>query len=206
MKYSDNEIISMLNMSGKRLDHTIAVAKECDALAKLFALSANDAADLHVAALLHDCTKERSIQEQFELCKQYNISYSKDDAAAAKTLHAVTGAAYASDKFGANEKICFYISSHTIGRPNMSLCEKLLYLADYIEATRTFDDCVELREFFYSNVAKKDRGLEYILDKTLILSFDMTIKNLIKNGASIHPTTVSTRNSLIYTLASKGSN
>ena len=77
--------------------------------------------------------------------------------------------------------------------------EKLLYLADYIEDTRTFEDCVKLREYFYTGLEKcadaKDR--ESLLSDTLILSFDMTIRGLIDDGTPIHQDTFEARNYLI---------
>ena len=194
---SDKEILKKLDMSGKRLAHTKAVADECDKLAELFGLSDDDSDALHTAALLHDCTKEHKTDGQIQLCEKYGIKYSEDDTASPKVFHAITGAAYAADVFGANEDICRMIRSHTTGRVGMTLCEKLLYLADYIEETRTWDDCVKLRKFFYSAVKEGKKPLSVILHETLVLSFDMTLKNLIADGDCIHPATVESRNALI---------
>ena len=77
----------------------------------------------------------------------------------------------------------------------MSFSEKIVYLADYIEPTRTFEDCVKLRDYFYSNITIRDKY--DVLRQTLIKSFDMTIIDLIKQGELIHPDTVSARNSLL---------
>ena len=78
----------------------------------------------------------------------------------------------------------------------MSIGEKLLYLADYIEDTRTFPDCVELRKYFWDRInAGDDR--QVVLRDTLIISFDMTIKGLIGDGTPIHRDTVEARNFLI---------
>ena len=198
MKYAnDKQILEKLDMSGRRLSHTKAVADECDELAKLFKLSEADAEMLHTAALLHDCTKEYKAADQVKLCEKYGIKYTRDDLDSPKVFHAVTGAAYAKDVFGASDEICACIAKHTTGSPDMTLCEKLLYLADYIEATRTFDDCVALRKFFHKAVEKSAKPLSDILCDTLILSFDMTIKNLLSDGETVHPATIEARNSLI---------
>ena len=77
----------------------------------------------------------------------------------------------------------------------MSLLQKLMYLADYIEPTRTFPDCVALRKFFYDRIGTGDR--EAVLRETLILSFDMTISDLIAHKEPIHRDTVAARNFLL---------
>jgi len=199
---TDKEILEQLNMSGKRLAHTKAVAEECDALAKLFSLGDTDTLKLHIAALLHDCTKEFKGADQVKLCEKYGIPYTHDDLDSPKVFHSRTGAAEAKEKFGADDEICLLISSHTTGRAGMSLCEKLLYLADYIEPTRTFSDCVELRKLFYGAVKASKKPLDDILNETLTVSFDMTIRCLLCDGETIHPATIEARNSLIREIKS----
>ena len=78
----------------------------------------------------------------------------------------------------------------------MSIFDIIIYLADYIEQGRTFEDCVYLRKFFYDRIKKantKEERLE-VLRKTLVLSFDLTIKNLIEEGKSIDSDTINSRN------------
>ena len=74
----------------------------------------------------------------------------------------------------------------------MSIGEKLLYLADFIEPTRTFESCVMLRKFFYDGIAAGDALVH--LEKTLLYSFDMTIKELIAEHNVIMTDTVEARN------------
>ena len=76
----------------------------------------------------------------------------------------------------------------------MTMLETLVYLADYIEETRSFPDCVALREYFYGSLAKKDSQPETVLGQTLVLSFGLTIKNLIDEGNLIDSDTVNARN------------
>ena len=82
----------------------------------------------------------------------------------------------------------------------MTLFDALIYLADYIEKTRTFKDCVRLRRYFYKNLKKGNDDKLEVLRKTLILSFDYTIKNLIEEGLPIDNTTNEVRN---YFIANK---
>ena len=95
----------------------------------------------------------------------------------------------------ADETVFSAIRWHTTGKAGMTLTEKLMYLADFIEPTRTFPDCVRLRGYFYSRIGENDKNA--VLDSTLILSFDMTVTELISSGQPIHPDTVAARNYLI---------
>ena len=81
----------------------------------------------------------------------------------------------------------------------MTLMEKLVYLADYIDMSRTFEDCVKLREIFMSvNVAgmTEEERLSH-LSRTLITSYDMTVAALLEDGLPISKDTVEARNQLI---------
>lgn len=181
-------------MDGYRLAHTLAVKDECAALAKLFALSEEDTADLLIAALLHDCTKQLKGSAQLELARELGISLTRDDLNSPKVLHSLTGAKVAQNEYGVSDKIAAMIACHTTGKEDMTVSEKLLYLADYIEPTRTFGDCVALRNFFYG---EHTCDLAAHLDATLILSFDMTIRNLLDDGSHIHMETIKSRNFLL---------
>ncbi len=182
----------------KRFAHTLAVETECEALADLFSLSERDTERLCIAALLHDITKEKSLEEQIALCEQYRIPYTECDRRAPKVFHARTGAYVARDLYRdyVDDGICRAIERHTVGAEDLTLFESLLYLADYIEATRTFGDCVTLRKYFYDGIAKGIDPLTHLND-TLILSLDMTIRVLLEEGAVIAPETFACRNALL---------
>lgn len=177
-----------------RFAHTCAVAEEALRLAALFELTEADTESLHIAALLHDCTKGLKYPEQVALADKLGVKLSTDDLASPKVLHSLTGAAVAKSEFDVSDEIADMIACHTTGKENMTLPEKLLYLADYIEPTRTFEDCVALRRYFYENTTA---DLHQHLDKTLIRSFDQTIKLLIDEESYIHTLTIKSRNFLL---------
>ncbi len=186
---------------GKRHSHTLAVEKECLSLAKLFSLNEDETQQLCIAALLHDITKEKNPQQQFDLCKELGIPLRGSDKAYAKLLHAQTAAALIKRDFKGcdTELIINAVRYHTVGRENMTLTEKLLYLADYIEATRTFEDCIQLRKYFYDKITQnmsRDDLMRH-LDSTLILSYDMTIRNLLDSGQTVFVDTITSRNYLV---------
>ena len=179
----------------KRYKHTLGVAKEALNLGRIF--MPNKLEKLYFAGLLHDITKDFNTEKQFEMCKKFEISVSP--SIAPKLLHSKTGAHFAKEIFGdefVDDEVFGGIFYHTTGRVNMSLFEIIIYLADYIEDGRTFEDCVYLREFFYDriNEAKTMQEKIEILRKTMVLSFDLTIKNLISENKQIDCDTVNSRN------------
>ena len=182
-------------ISGKRLLHTYAVENEIKRLGEIYGFNETEMLKLRASALLHDITKEIPTDGQIEFCKQRGIKITDDDKRSPKLFHSLTGAYLSRELYPdlVDDTVFGAILYHTSGRPNMTLFEKLLYLADYIEETRTFPDCITLRDYFYST---KEFTEEH-LNKTLLLSYDMTVKNLIDEGKTIHPTTVSARNYLI---------
>ena len=188
------------DVSGYRYIHTLSVADECIRLAKMYSLDAENSIYLQSAALLHDITKGYNTEKQLELAKKLGLTLDTDDLLCPSVLHAVTGAAYAEKFYGrfTNPTVISAIRCHTTGKPDMSTTDKLLYLADYIEPTRKHESCVYLRDYFYKN--KDNLGLSALLDRTLLKSFDLTIKYLIDSNTFIHTQTIKSRNSLIKSM------
>lgn len=186
-------------VSGKRYTHSLGVEKECRALADIFGLNEKDRQRLSAAGYLHDITKEKTADEQIALCRKYGIETSPYDLLAPKLFHAKTGAALARELYPdvVDDFVYGCIWRHTTGHPNMTLPEKLVYLADYIEEGRTFDDCVELRRYFYKHI-ENGENRDTVLRDTLIISFDMTMRSLMEDERLIDENTIATRNALIY--------
>lgn len=193
-------------IGGKRLTHTMSVEREAASLAGIFSLDETQTFKLRAAALLHDITKEKKSNEQLELCERFGIEVSDYDRAAPKTFHAKTGAALAMADFPdiADSEVASFIRFHTTGRENMTLGEKLLYLADYIEPERDFEDCKKLRRLFYDKLKKlyvsDTAALCQHLNRVLVASFDMTLTGLIGDGSFISVETVQSRNYLLKEL------
>ena len=90
-----------------------------------------------LAGLLHDCAKCVPADEKIKLCEKNHIEISDAEYKNPGLLHAKLGAFFARKKYGIeNEEILRSIESHTTGRPNMSLLDKIIYIADYIEPGR----------------------------------------------------------------------
>ena len=164
--------IALSYLKAKRVRHVLGVEEEAIRLATRYGADVERA---RVAALLHDCTKKLDLDEQLSLCEQYGVELDDLERVSLKLLHAKTGAAIARDVFGADEEVCSAILWHTTGRPNMTLLEKVIYLADYIEPNRDFDGVDELRRAVYDDL---DRGLE--------LGLRMSVEELLERGSPVH--------------------
>lgn len=180
----------------KRYSHTLAVEREAAALGELFLPS--EINRLRAAALLHDITKIYDVEKQLKICSEFDIIMGTEDVAAPKLLHARTGALIAGRDFSSyvDEEILDGVRWHTTGREGMGLFETIIYLADYIEDTRTFEDCVVLRRMFYSEMegAKNSDEKSEVLRKTMIASFDATVRCLLDEGAIVDRDTIAARN------------
>lgn len=187
------------SLSGKRSFHTLAVEQMAMRLGQIYA--PDEINTLRAAALLHDITKEFKTDEQLKLCEVYGIKLTDNDILAPKTLHARTAAEKIKRDFTdfADQKIIDAVRWHTTGRAGMSITEKLIYLADYIDDSRKFEDCVKLRDFFFNfdfDSANDKEKLAHLRD-TLILSYDMTISALLDSGVPVAKETFDARNELV---------
>lgn len=179
--------IAMSYLKAKRRAHVLGTEATAAALAQRYGADVEKA---RVAALLHDSTKRFSPQEQLALCERYGIAPDEGERRAPRLLHAVTGAALARSVFGADEEICGAIRWHTTGRPGMTLLEKIIYLADYMEPTRDFDGVEELRRAVWAD-----------LDGGLLLAFTMSLE---ETGENAHHNTVNAREDLLRRMKDHG--
>jgi len=174
-------------MGEHRFTHTLAVAKEVLSLADTYDLCEKDAKRLFVAALLHDYTKAYSTEKQIALAKEYGIALSEDDIASPPVLHSRTAAAVCKTLFplDVDDEICEAIRCHTVGKQEMSLFDKLLFLADYIEETRTHPVCQKTRKEFYEKLASGNNK-ENTLNDTLRQVLQNTLDYVAIQGNTVH--------------------
>lgn len=186
-------------MSDKRYTHTCAVERMVVRLCHLFCPEYTE--ELRAAALLHDITKEEGLEKQLQMCREFGIMVQSGDVLAPKTFHAKTAAERIRRDYPsyATDVVVNAVRYHTTGRAGMTLPEQLVYLADYIDDSRKFPDCVRLRDYFWSAEPERmdmEARLAHLRD-TLILSFDMTMRNLLAESVPISMDTVLSRNDLI---------
>ena len=122
------------NLSERRYEHTLGVAYTAACLAMRFGA---DPLKAEIAGLLHDCAKEFSEKELLKLGEKYGYHFEDYELEAPQVLHAVIGPYIAKDKYGVDDpEILSAIRWHTTGRGDMTLLEKIVFTADYIEPNR----------------------------------------------------------------------
>lgn len=121
-------------LDSKRYEHTLGVAYTASALAMC---NQADSEKALIAGLLHDCAKCLSNEKRIEICKKNNIPITEIEKKNPFLLHAKAGKYLAQKKFHIeDEDILNAILYHTTGRPGMSILERIIYIADYIEPGR----------------------------------------------------------------------
>ena len=160
----------------KRIPHVRGCETAAAALARRWGADPDLAAE---AGILHDMTKKLDTPAQLELCRQYGYTLTQEDLGSPKTIHAITGALAARDHFGVGEEVYSAIRWHTTGRADMSLLEKIVYMADYMEPTRDFPGVERLRQ-----LAETD------LDAAVELGLTMTLEEIKVRGLPPHSRSV----------------
>lgn len=117
-----------------RYEHTMGVMYTAAAMAMRYGADLEKAT---LAGLLHDCAKCIPSKEKLQLCEKHSIPVSEAESKNPGLLHAKLGAFLAKSKYGVeDQEILDAITYHTTGRPEMTLLDKIVYIADYIEPNR----------------------------------------------------------------------
>ena len=159
MDQLEQVVVSLLKPS--RVKHVLGCRDTCVALAKRWGANEIDAGR---AGALHDITKALDGPLQLTLCQAYGTMLDDFSVQNPKTLHALTGALVAKHIFGENDAVVAAVCSHTTGKANMNLLEKIVYVADYMEPNRDFPGVEELRELAYWDI---DLALKTGLEMTI---------------------------------------
>lgn len=167
----EQTVVSLLDP--KRVSHVLGCRDTAVLLARRWGADETNAAR---AGLLHDITKALRGQLQLTLCREYGMILDDFSVMYPKTLHALTGSLVADRIFGENEAVVEAIRHHTTGKADMSLLEKIIYVADYMEPCRDFPGVEKLRELAYSDI-----------DAALQLGLEMTLELLNKQGSEVSP-------------------
>ena len=159
-----------------RLHHSYCVAEQAKKLAKLYGADDHKA---EVAGLWHDITKALSPDEQLKIINKADIKLDNIQRASVKLLHSISGSVYIVKHLGIKDpEIISAVRYHTTAKANLSLLEKIVYLADFTSADRKFSDVAYMREV-----------VERSLDEGMKIGLAYTIKDLLKISSPIHPDT-----------------
>lgn len=150
------------SLDTKRYEHTLGVAYTAAALAMCYDASIKNA---ELAGLLHDCAKYLTGEKLLFICLKHNICINMVERHNPYLLHAKVGSFLAMEEYHVYDTdIINAILNHTTGRPGMSVLEKIIFVADYIEPNR--NKAPELREIRKLAFLDLDRALLRILEST----------------------------------------
>ncbi|MEL7564681.1 MAG: bis(5'-nucleosyl)-tetraphosphatase (symmetrical) YqeK [Dehalobacterium sp.] len=171
------------SMSSYRWEHSLSVAETAKELARFWGADLEKA---WLAGILHDFAREFPEDQLIRLALEHGLSVLEAERANSVVLHAPVGAILVHEKFGIKDpEILSAIAKHTVGGISLTLLDKIIFLADMIEAGRNWPGVEKLRSMVYQD-----------LDQTLKEALEGTIKFLKEKGRIIHPHTLATYSNL----------
>ncbi len=191
----DNEFKEILKnrLTEKRYIHSLNVADSAKQLAKLYGYDEEIA---YTAGLIHDCCKDTPAGLQLSYMLENGVELSEYELGVAKLYHSICGSVFVKKEFGIdNQDIINAVRYHTTGRKNMSLLEKIIFIADFISDERDYNGVEIMREKAVKS-----------LDEAIVEGLSFTIKDLIDQGRIIHPDTLDAYNDAMMKILSTGDN
>ena len=161
LKLLQKEMKEALNED--RFEHTLGVMYTAESLAMRYGVDMTKAA---VAGLLHDCAKCIPNAQKLKMCKKNDIEMTEMEEKNLSLLHAKLGAYLAKEKYGVDDpEILSAITWHTTGKPDMSMLDIIIYMADYIEPNRDkAPNLKQIRKLCFENI---EEALYQVLEGTL---------------------------------------
>lgn len=163
-------------LSEKRFKHSEGVVERALEYAKIY--GANEK-EVKLTAIAHDIAKEIPKNEIIKYAEEIGVELDEIEKINLNLPHAKLGAKICKDKYGFTDDMANAIKYHTTGRENMSLIEKIIYLADATEPGRTYFDLQ-----YYVDLIKKD------IDRGLFEVAKWSIGNIVSKEGILHLDTV----------------
>lgn len=182
----DKRSIELLagKLSKKRYNHTLAVTKLACELAEKYNICESDA---WVAAMLHDVTKEYNLSEQLQILNKSDIILDNTLVLNSNLIHSITASIYAGGVLSVkNKDILDSIRYHTTGRANMSMLEKIIYVADACAYDRQYVEAEFIRKLAFEDI-----------DEAMLTIIEFTLTNLVKKREYIAVETIQCYNYLV---------
>ena len=165
-----------------RYEHTLGVMFTAASLAMRYGENVEEAM---MAGLLHDCAKCIPSGKKLKLCDKYHLNITKSEYQNPSLLHAKLGAFLAAKKYHiTNQRILDAIACHTTGKPEMTLLDKIIYIADFMEPGRCeAPNLPKVRKLAFINIDEclfriLEDSLAYLHTRDLVLD-DMTEKTYL---------------------------
>ncbi|WP_026674614.1 bis(5'-nucleosyl)-tetraphosphatase (symmetrical) YqeK [Alkalihalobacterium bogoriense] len=177
------------HLTEHRYTHTVGVMETAILLAKKYGQNKEKA---ELAAIFHDYAKFRPKDEMKAILLQQQIAVDMLDYGD-ELLHAPCGAYLVKQEVGIDdEEVLQAIESHTTGRPNMTMLEKIIFISDYIEPNRIFPGVEEVRQVTFQDI-----------DEGILMSIKNTVTFLMKKNQLVYPGTLATYNEMVQSRQNK---
>lgn len=168
----------------ERFEHSMNVADCAYELAKKYGADEKKA---YTVGVLHDIMKNASPAEQLKWAENCEGGISPVELGNHKLWHAMAGAAYMKHELHIeDEEMINAVRYHTTGRANMTLLEKVLYIADYISAERDYPGVDEMRALASES-----------LEAAMYMGLQFSIIELAQNGFVVHPDSIGAYNEIV---------
>lgn len=161
----------------ERFQHSIGVEVLAGELASRFGL---DVYEAQLAGITHDLAKSFSLREQLKMAEKWNLILYPEDREHPQVIHGRISAYILKEEYGViNQDTLNAVANHTLGRPNMSELEMVIYSADLTEPGRNYDGVDKLRQKLY-----------YDLREGTLACMEHTLSYLKNMDKAVHPLTV----------------
>ena len=183
MIFEEIERIVRDRLSEKRFYHSVCVAKRCEKLAIRYGENVEKA---KLVGIVHDMAKEMPEEEKIKYAEENGLEIDGVERAHPGLLHGKIAGNMAKKEFSFTDDMVEAVAYHTTGKANMSMLDKILYIADATGDDRTWNDLQYVRD-----LADKD------IDEALAYMFDMEIRDKLARKKVIHVNTILARNFLL---------
>lgn len=170
-------------LSDHRYHHSLCVAECAEALARKYGADPEKA---RLAGLAHDVLKEQKKKDTLTFFAMNGVLLTPVEAAAPKLWHAMAGEIYLRRTYAPEEEILSAVRYHTTGKADMTLLEKILFVADFISADRDYPGVEDMR-------LRAEHSLESAMEEGL----RFTIEELAREDRPIHPDTLAAYNQIL---------
>ena len=178
------------NLSEYRYNHCLNVSKEAIRLAKKYGANVKKA---EISGLLHDITKDFDEDQQLKMIDEFGIMLDDIEKNSPKLWHAITGSEYVRQILNIkDEEIVSAIRYHTTAKPNMTLLEQIIYLADFTSADRNYPDIESVRN-----------AVDVNLESAEVITLKHTITDLVNKSVPVHNNTINAYNKLMIILQNR---
>ncbi|MDD5017475.1 MAG: bis(5'-nucleosyl)-tetraphosphatase (symmetrical) YqeK [Eubacteriales bacterium] len=175
MDCNSKQLIKFLkkHIDHKRIKHSVNTAREAVMLAKRYGVDEQKA---YIAGMTHDVAKGKCRFGLNKLAKEYNVIIDEFEISNPELTHGKLGAEIVSRQLGIRDKeILSAIRWHTTGRADMSMLEKIIYIADIIEPGRKFKGIGEIKKLAYEDI-----------DAAMISALEQVMKFVQSRGFALH--------------------